>query len=505
MALTSEVDQSDFIDVPVSFTPPSVAFGKFGTLLILTDDPAINTNERIRQYANIQEVGDDFGSTSPPFLAAELYFDQLPQPVIVFIGRWASTATAGLLQSAILTAENQLMSFWNNITNGSFHLVIDGVGHDVSGLDFSGALNLNGVAGIIQGNLRTTFANTSIICRWNSSQEVFQILSGTTGPTSTVSFGSPLGVLGGTTDISGFMGITSSRASPLVLGIAAESALDAVQALADASSAWYGLMDATNIPLSQNDHISIAAYILANSRQRMYGTSSLNSAVLDHAQTNDLASVLKSLNIRKVLTMYSSTNPYAVATMFGRGFTVDFDANDSTITLAYKQAPGLAAENLTETQFATLISKGSNCNVKVNNGAIMIWNGQMSNGYWFDEVQGVDWLQNRIQTEVFNGLYTITTKVPQTDAGSAMIATWIAQGCEAGINNGLGAPGQWNAAGFGTLKMFQRLSKGYYIYYPPVASQPENERQERISVPFQVAFKLAGAVHTSNILLNINP
>jgi hypothetical protein len=218
-----------------------------------------------------------------------------------------------------------------------------------------------------------------------------------------------------------------------------------------------------------------------------------------------LASVLQSLNNRRVGFMFSSYNPVAVATMFGRGFTVDFNANQSTITLAYKQAPGLQGENMTETQFATLIAKGGNCNIKVNNGAIMLWNGQMSNGYWFDEVQGVDWLQNRIQTYVFNLLYTTTTKIPQTDDGSAMIATAIAKGCEDGVNNGLMAPGQWNAAPFGMLKTGAALSKGYYIYYPPVATQAENLRQERISVPFQTAAKLAGAVQIANVLLNINP
>ena len=135
----------------------------------------------------------------------------------------------------------------------------------------------------------------------------------------------------------------------------------------------------------------------------------------------------------------------------------------------------------------------------------MLWDGQMSNGYWFDEVQGVDWLQNRIKTNVFNLLYTTTTKVPQTDAGSNLIANQIAQACESGVNNGLMAPGQWNASGFGMLESGDFLTKGYYIYYPSVNIQPENLREERISVPFQVAAKLAGAVHVAQILLNINP
>lgn len=264
-------------------------------------------------------------------------------------------------------------------------------------------------------------------------------------------------------------------------------------------------MDATTISLSQSDYLAISDLILASSRTRIFGAKIMNTACMDPTQTNDLASVLSSVNNRRILWMFSSYNPQAVATMFGRGFTVDFSANNSTITLAYKQAPGLQGENLNETQFSTPIAKGGNVNIKVNNGAVMLWNGQMSNGYWFDEVRGIDWLQNQIQVNVFNLFYTTSTKIPQTDAGSDLISTAIAQGCEAGINNGLLAPGQWNAAGFGMLKQGATLSKGYYTYYPPVTSQAENDRQARKSVPFQTAVKLAGAVQQAQVLLNVNP
>ena len=499
------VDVSDFVAVPVSFTPNAVPFENFGTLMILGDSSVIDVGERYRQYTTELQVSADFGSNTPEYQAATLFFEQSPQPAILYIGRWASTATKGLLKAAQLTPLQQILSNFTTIANGSFHIAIDGVGHDVTGMNFSGALNINGIASIIQAALVSAFG-AGVTCVWNSSFGRFEIRSSTTGATSTVGYGSTLATLGGSTDISTLLGLTSvSGASPPVVGIAAESALAAVQALAGATSAWYGLMDATTVALQQSDYVAIASFILAGSRTRIFGTTITNTACLDPTQTADLASVLQALNNRRVFWMYSGFNPYAVATMFGRGFTVDFTANNSTITLAYKQAPGLQGENLNETQFATLIAKGGNVNIKVNNGAIMLWNGQMTNGYWFDEVQGVDWLQNQIQVDVFNLLYTTTTKIPQTNAGSDLIANSIAQACEAGINNGLLAPGQWNASGFGMLKQGGTLSKGYYIYYPDISTQAENDREERKSVPFQVAVKLAGAVQTANVNLSVNP
>jgi hypothetical protein len=283
-----------------------------------------------------------------------------------------------------------------------------------------------------------------------------------------------------------------------------ETALAAVQALANVSSQWYGLSFATTVALQNSDYLAVAAYILASSRTRIVGVTIQNTACLDPTQTTDLASLLQALANKRVYWMYSSTNPYAAITVMGRAFTVNYGASDSTITLAYKQAPGLQGENLTQTQFATLVAKGGNVNIIVNNGAIMIWPGQMSNAYWIDEVLGVDWLQNRIQTDLFNLLYGTTTKIPQTDAGNNQISTTIAGSCGAGINNGLGAPGQWNTSGFGMLQNGMALTKGFYIYYPPIATQSESDRTARVSVPFQVAFKLAGAVHQPNVVLTIN-
>lgn len=501
----STVDISDFVSETVNVSPTATPYEKFGLALVLGDSSVIDVNQRYRSYSTIDQVGVDFGSSAPEYEAAELLFEQDPQPAQVYIGRWASTATAGLLHGASLSAAQQLLANFTSITDGSFHISIDGVAQDISSLNFSAALNLNGVASIIQTALRTAFSGAAIKCVWGANYERFDIVSGTTGVASSVSYGSPIATIGATTDVSTLLGLTAaSGASPLVPGVAAETALAAVQALANASSQWYGVAFAATAALTIADYTAVASYILASSRTRIFGVTIQNSACLDPTQTADLASVLQSFANKRVFWMYSSTNPYAAMTMFGRAFTVDFDANNSTITLAYKQAPGLQGEALNETQFATLVAKGGNVDVIVNNGAVMIWPGQMANGYWFDEVHGVDWLANRIQADVFNLLYTTTTKIPQTDAGNNQISTTIASSCDAGINNGLGAPGVWNAAGFGSLSKGMALSKGYYIYAPLIATQAQADREVRKSVPFQIAFKLAGAVQKPDVVLNIN-
>jgi hypothetical protein len=135
----------------------------------------------------------------------------------------------------------------------------------------------------------------------------------------------------------------------------------------------------------------------------------------------------------------------------------------------------------------------------------IIQQGSMVNGYFFDEVQGLDWLQNNVQVNLFNLMYQTTTKIPQTDAGTHLLVTNVTASMEQGVNNGLLAPGVWNSTyQFGSLQTGDTLTMGYYVYAPPVSSQSQADREARISVPIQVAAKLAGAIHFANVAIQVN-
>lgn len=72
------VDVSDFVSVPVSFTPASVPFAQFGTLMILGDSSVIDVGERYRRYSNILQVAADFASNTPEYNAATTFPEQSP-------------------------------------------------------------------------------------------------------------------------------------------------------------------------------------------------------------------------------------------------------------------------------------------------------------------------------------------------------------------------------------------------------------------------------------------
>lgn len=486
---------SDVVNVQIVMSPLAAATRDFGALMIVGTSSVIDVQERIRQYSGIDGVANDFGTTAPEYLAANLFFSQSPQPSILYIGRWAQTATAGLLRGAILTSGQQAMSNFTSITNGSMKITIDGVAKTLTAIDFSAQTNLNGVASQVNAGL------TGGTVTWDGVNSRFVVTSSTTGATSTVGYAT---AHTSGTDISALLGLTQAQSAVPVPGAAAETMLEAYQALGNASTSWYGSMTATTATVTDADHLAVAAYIESASPTRIYGVTSQSTAILDGTLTTDIASKLKAANLKRTFIQYSSSSPYASASLYGRAFTVNFQGNNTVITLKFKQEPTVTAENLTASQAAALTAKNCNVFVNYNNNTAIIQQGVMTNGYFFDEVHGTDWLQNDVQTAVYNLLYTSTTKIPQTDGGNNQIVNTINSRMDQAVTNGLVAPGQWNADGFGALNRGDYLSAGYYTYCPPVALQSQADREARKSPTIQCAIKLAGAVHFVDIIINVN-
>lgn len=593
---------SDLVNVTVNLSPLAAAPRSFGVLMIAGDSNVISGAERFRTYTDITGVAADFGTTAPEYNAAVLYFGQTPQPAQLMIGRWIRTASSAQNVGGILTPSQQSISNFNSITNGGMVIVVDGVTKTLTGLNFSSATNLNGVASVINGSL------TGAVAAWDG--EEFTITSNSTGSgaaaTGSVTFttnvvandtltlngtlitfvsGAPSGsqvqvgtdantsaanlqaflnasvdvniltanystaggvttityktigtagnsytvakssthltlsgatlaggavpssvgfaTTGSGTDVSVLFQLTSALSQGLIAGFSAETPVACAEVLANMSPAWYGLMFQASVQPTDQQNLDVSTFIEALDLTRIFGVTITNTNVLSSLVSNDLASLMKAGGYKQSFCQYSE-NAFAIASMFGRAFSVNFLANNSTITLMYKQEPSVTAENLTENQASIL--KGKRCNVFTSyvNDTSIIQFGVMSGPAYFDEIHGLDWLQDAIQNACYNVLFQTTTKVPQTDAGVNQLTNAISGACNEGVNNGLIAPGVWNATGFGQLVTGQYLKTGYYIFAQPIALQSQGDRESRIAPPIQVAVKLAGAIQSLNVLVNVN-
>lgn len=596
---------SRLVRVIVNLAPLAAARRSFGILNIAGDSNVINGLERMRSYDSYEGVVEDFGVDAPESKAAQLYFGQTPKPNSLVISRWIRTASAAMNLGGILSASQQLISNWTAISSGGFQIVVDGVTKSLTGLDFTGVTNLNGVATVINNalsgadvfwdgskfyvesdtagagvkasgtvqcvtnpadndtltlagqaitfkssvvtpttqvliggsiaatmaNLQTFLNNTAIsallVADYATDDDTLTITYktvGTAGNSYTVAQSAAKFTLSGATlaggavpssvgyatapvsgtDISALLKLTSATAIALVPGYDAESPVECAAILANKSNAWYGLMFQASVQPTDDQSLAVSSFIEALDVRRIYGVTITDPSVLSSLVSNDLASQMKAGGFLRSFCQYSE-NAYAIASMFGRAFSVNFAAQNSTITLMYKQEPSVAPAELTSTEANTLKDKRCNVFVQYDNDTSIIQYGVMSGPAWFDEIHGLDWFQNAVQNACYNLLYTSPTKIPQTDAGSNQLVNVINGVCEEAVNNGLVAPGLWTSVvQFGQLTTGMFLKTGYYVYVQPMALQSQADREARKCPPIQVAIKLAGAIQELDVVIEVN-
>lgn len=497
---------SSLISVSTQLVSGGVQAPNTSTLLILSNNTVIDTVQRIRSYPTLASVAAQFGTSAPEYLEADLWFSQNSQPTTLYIGRWVDSAAAGQLLGGSLTAAQQALSVWTPITNGGFHVTIDGGGPDsVTGLNFSAATTMQAVAAIISAGL------TGATCTWDSITSRFVITSNTTGASSSVSF---LTAPGSGTDISGDMVGTNTPGNGAYLapGLAVETAVAAVTLFdTQFGQQWYAV---TVIGAVDSDHEAIAPYIEGSNNKHLYVITSQEAGILSSASTSDIAYILNALGYKKTVLQYSSSSAYACSSLISRILTTDWTGNKTAITVMWKQEPGVLPEYLTPSQMATISVKGANVFSALNNNTMIIQPGQVigsspSNPLFVDTVVGADVLTLAVQQALFNLLYTTPTKIPQDDSGTQQLVAAVTAVLEQFVTNGYLAPGTWTGPYFGALQPQNgnppTLTKGYYVYAPPVATQSESTRASRLSVPIQIAAKLAGAVQTVNCSITILP
>jgi hypothetical protein len=494
----SNVSVSEIVNVTISVEAVAPQAPGFSLPLIVGTSTKLPTYDRIRKYGPA-DVATDFAASDPEAIAAGVLFSQDPQPNYVLIGRRLAAASAGVLLG---NNGSSTLADFTAVTNGGFDVTIDGSLEQIFALDLHLCANLAAVATALSAKL--TAASTGSSCVWTGSR--FVIISGTTGTSSTVTV--TAAPTGGSSpaDVGAIFGFTAAKAALPTTGVAAETdggtAGAGIQTclahLRTLNSDWYAIgLTADHVA---DDNKGAMAYAEAN--KLAFFCTTQNSGCLDATVTSDLASYAKSNSYAHTFVQYSSTNPYAALSAMARALIVDFNQPNSTITLMFKQEPGVMPETLTPTQKAALDGKRCNYLATVSNGFTMIFNGITGSGRFFDEVMGLDWLKANLQNDVFTALATPATKIPQTDKGVQVLVKAMSKTLDLAVRNGLLAPGVWNGADLGEVESGDFLQKGYYIYAGPMSAQSTADRAARKAPPITALACGAGALHHVDITVN---
>lgn len=474
---------SGVVNVTVNMAPRAAQTRNFGACLIVGTSDVIDISERIRSYSDITEVAEDFGTNAPEYLAATAFLAQSPKPSSVQIGRWANSPTSAVLRGRVLSTEEQNIETFKAITDGAMTVNIDGSPAELSAVNLQSCSNLDAVAEAITSALKSKGT-----CTWDTTR--FTIKSASTGKSSTIEAPAD-------TELSRALGLVNGTT---IGGIDKESLADAFAVFLDVPT-WY--MAYVAAPHEEEDVLGASAIIEASNPSCIIGFTTKDTKEIDPTSEDSLGAKLKKLAYNRTMLMYSSASDHACASIMGRMSTVNFEGNNTTITLKFKQCPGVASENLRTSQANALHENNVNVFAAFNNDTSILQEGVMSSGWFIDEVHGLDWLQNRVQTDVWNLLYT-SSKVGQDESGIESLVATVSRSMDQAVANGLVAPGVWNGDEFGALKKGDTLSTGYYVYIQPLAEQAQSEREARKAPPIQIAAKLKGAIHFVDVSITVN-
>ena len=189
----------------------------------------------------------------------------------------------------------------------------------------------------------------------------------------------------------------------------------------------------------------------------------------------------------------------------GRALSTDFSGSLTTTTLHLKQLATVVPDaTIDQTELVAAGLAGVDIFVNIASIPALFTSGA---NQFFDEVYNELWIKSALQTAGFNYLAGTNTKIPQTESGMEGLKNVYRNVCQQAVTNGFLAPGSWTSPDvFGNPEDLIRSVDdiGFYVFSLPVAQQLQADREGRLAPLVQIAIKTAGAIHKSNVIVNVN-
>jgi hypothetical protein len=198
-----------------------------------------------------------------------------------------------------------------------------------------------------------------------------------------------------------------------------------------------------------------------------------------------------------------SGNRKLAASYMTRAHTVNFRAENSALTMHLKEL-AVPAEEYTQTEINKAQQVGLDVYTTIKLTPAVFTSG--ANGF-VDERYNLIAFVDFLQVDMYNLLKQTATKIPQTTRGVNQLIDQAEKTTRQFVRAGVAAPGEWSSPDtFGELKTFKEniRNNGFYWLAGSLAAQSQASREARESPVLQGAVKLAGAVHSVDMIVNIN-
>ena len=470
-------------------------------IAILTSELGVITSEeRFRIYKDSAAVEADWGTASIVTRYAQTVFGTTPNAInfggslVIGLHRAAAEtvpATAATLVSTQFV-EATLISQLQTIADGSFNINVDGVTVNATALNFSTVFSLDGVAAVLD----TAIAGATV----SHNNGYFTITSSTTGITSLLTFMTP-GATG--TFIGDLLTLSQGSGGTLTQGKASsvlpiETKVASLSALKSKinfkGGVFTDLLTDAEVPL-------VAAWSKAN-QTIIYNVFS-GSTYLALSPANPVWAV-KLASQSSFRCLYSkSGNRLLAATYMARTHTVNFNAENSAITMNLKTL-NVPAEGYEQTEINAAKRVGLDLYISIKDTPVVLTSGAND---FVDNVYNIYAYIDAIQTDNFNVLKATGTKLAQITRDVNRLVASCEKTSRGFARAGVFAPGAWSSPdSFGNLATFNRNIEqfGFYVLAGLLRDQPQSGRADRKSPPLQIAVKNAGAIHSADIIINFN-
>ena len=506
--MTTAIDVTNVINVSISEGQSLLTAKNVNNLVIFSNETP-GFSDVFRLYVDATSVANDFGVNSLTFQMANGIFSQSPNiltgsGILTIIPLLNSvSATSGSFSTKSI--ETNLANF-KTVTNGAFNIDIDGASEPISigGLNFSNiqeANYLNDIINIIQNKLQDV-----IVTAGQSSS----------GGSEIVFTSKKVGIGTGVVLTSPTSGtdITGSTYLDITTGSAINGSNAAGETIEAAILRTYGSVSFTGIltTLLMEDAVKKALMTYCQGIDSLLYIPITTTADFTNIGTY---AVLGTLNHSRVL---GYTTNLVDATLFcaayaSRGQCVDFTGSNTMITMNLKSLSGITPDSgINQTLYILANQAGVDIYVNYAIAGTVAATGVpavVSNGAndYFDDVYSNLAIKFDAQAADFNFLRSTTTKIMQTEAGMSAFKDVDIAIAKQYVNNGvIGVGLNWNGSiPFGDPEDFKRsiTSYGYYIYSMPISQQSQAARQNRIAPIKQLAIKKSGAIHSSQLVINV--
>lgn len=475
----------------------------FSVIAILTDEACETFNKIDARYvfvSSVQDAATHFGSNSRVVQACKALFANHSIKKAV-IAKWVKAervvqATPNELRGSALSVGIHKLK----VADASFKLNLGGAEKTYTGIDLSQATDFADIATKITA--KVTSDNIKVV--YDKDGNRFKIVATTAGEQAQTKLGYTTPADTGTY-IGGMLNFVDGKADIIVgansVTLPKEAIDDALDRLFNVNQNFYGIY--SSVILSDEEVEILDGWVTSAQAPCVAGFTIVRDSQLEFNNTNVIKKIYNK-NTGRFFAVFNNTGEeHAGLELLGKAVSTNWEGSNTAQTMKFKNLKTVQSDDRINLNVAEKCDRlGVNFYTDYD-GVSMVAEGVAVGGKFIDEIVGLDAFNDRVQKEVF-GVLKSAKKVPQTDKGQVRLIAAVKRVCEQFVKNGFIAPGQWRGDPVGLLETNEFLELGYYVYSPSYTEQLQSDREERKAVPINVAIKLAGAIHSVDILINYN-